>query len=216
MRRLVLLLILLGLVLLAQSAQISMMLLNISNPAAGKLPDGWAIKVNHGSPEIATGSGPEGAFVQLRSHKSSFSLERGVDVDLTQYPYLSWRWKVEELPRGGDFRRAATDDQAAQVLVAFQDRRVLSYIWDTTAPKGTMMNASSIPLVHIFAVVCQSGPDQLNHWVSEARNLAADYERAYERRAPHVKGVRLQINSQHTGTSAESQFSEVTFRSTPQ
>ena len=139
MRRLVLLLTFLGLILLAQSAQISMMLLNIPSPPAGKLPDGWAVKVNHGTPEIATGSGPEGTFVQLRSHKSSFSLERGVDVDLAQYPYLSWRWKVAELPRGGDFRHAATDDQAAQVLVAFQDRRVLTYIWDTTAPKGTML-----------------------------------------------------------------------------
>lgn len=216
MRRLVLFLTLLGFVLLAQSAQISMMLLNIPSPAAGKLPDGWAIKVNHGTPEIATGSGPEGAFLQLRSHKSSFSVERGVDVDVAQYPYLAWRWKVAELPRGGDFRHASTDDQAAQVLVAFQDRRVLTYIWDTSAPKGTSMSGSSIPLVHIFAFVCQSGPDQLNHWVSEARNLAQDYEKAYGRKTPHVKGVRLQINSQHTGTSAESQFADVTFRSTQQ
>jgi hypothetical protein len=215
LRRLVLLLTFLGLVLLAQSAQISMMLLNIPSPPAGKLPDGWAVKVNHGTPEIATGAGPEGTFLQLRSHKSSFSLERGVDVDVEKYPYLSWRWKVAELPRGGDFRRPATDDQAAQVLVAFQDRRVLTYIWDTTAPKGTMLNASSIPLVHIFAVVCRSGPEELNRWLSEARNLAQDYERAYGRRTPHVKGIRLQINSQHTGTSAESQFAEVTFRSTP-
>ena len=193
-----------------------MMLLNIPSPPAGKLPDGWTVKVNHGTPEIATGSGPEGTFVQLRSHKSSFSLERGLDVDLAQYPYLSWRWKVGELPRGGDFRRPHTDDQAAQVLVAFQDRRVLTYTWDTTAPKGTMVNASSIPLVHIFAVVCQSGPEQLNRWISEARNISEDYQRAYGRSAPRVKGIRLQINSQHTGTSAESQFAEVTFRSTPQ
>jgi len=193
-----------------------MMLLNIPSPAGGTLPTGWSVKVNHGTPEIATGSGPEGAFVQLRCHKSSFSLERGLDVDLAQYPYLSWRWKVSELPRGGDFRRVHTDDQAAQVLVAFQDRRVLTYIWDTTAPKGTAAAASSIPLVHIFAFVCQSGAGQLNRWISEARNIGEDYNHAYGRSAPRVKGIRLQINSQHTGTSAESEFAEVTFRSTPQ
>ena len=216
MRRLVSLLAALGFAILAQSAQISLMLLKIPSPPAGKLPDGWAVKVNHGTPEIATGSGPDGAFVQLRSHKSSFSLERGTDVDLTQYPYLSWRWKVGELPLGGDFRKAATDDQAAQVLVAFQDRRVLTYIWDTTAPKGIMASSSSIPLVLIFAVVCESGPDQLNRWLSESRNLAEDFEHAYGKQPPHVKGIRLQINSQHTGTAAESEFAEVTFRSTPQ
>jgi hypothetical protein len=216
LRRLVPLLIFLGLLLLAHSAQISMMLLNIPSPAGNKLPDGWTVKINHGTPEVATGTGPDGAFVRLRSHKSSFSLERSVDVDLAQYPYLAWRWRVSELPRGGDFRSAHTDDQAAQVLIAFQDRRVLTYIWDSTAPKGTAASASSIPLVHIFAVVCQSGPDQLNRWISESHNVVEDYQRAYGRSAPRVKGIRLQINSQHTGTSAESQFAEVNFRSTPQ
>jgi hypothetical protein len=205
----------LGLLVLARSAQISMMLLNIPSPAGGKLPDGWTVKVNHGTPEISTGTGPEGPFVSLRSHKSSFSLERSVDVDLAQYPYLAWRWKVTELPRGGDFRSSHTDDQAAQVLVAFQDRRVLTYVWDTSAPKGTAESASSIPLVHIFAVVCESGTQELNRWVSESRNIVEDYQRAYGRAVPRVKGIRLQINSQHTGTSAASQFAEVNFRSTP-
>ena len=188
MRRFGLLLALLALVLVARSAQISLILLKLPAPAAGKLPEGWTVKVNHGTPRVTMGASPEGPFVQLRSHKSSFSLERGVDVDLAEYPYLAWRWKVNELPRGGDFRKASTDDQAAQVLVAFQDRRVLTYIWDSSAPRGTMAHASSIPLVHIFAVVCQSGPEQINRWVAESRNLAEDYERAYGRRPPHVRG----------------------------
>jgi len=34
-----------------------------------------------------------------------------------------------------------------QVLVAFDDKRILTYIWDTTAPKGAMQSASSIPFV---------------------------------------------------------------------
>jgi len=214
--RRVLLLTALGFVLLAHTAQLSLIMLNIPTSRLGKLPEGWMVKVNHGVPDIATGNDSEGGFVRLRSRKASFALERGVDVDVTQYPYLSWRWKVAELPSGGDFRRASTDDQAAQVLVAFTDRRVLTYIWDSSAPKGLVQSASSIPLVHIFAFVCRSGTEELNRWLFEARNVAEDYDRAYGRRAPHVKGIRLQINSQHTGTSAESNFAEVIFRSTPQ
>ena len=51
---------------------------------------------------------------------------------------------------------------------------------------------------------------------AESRNVAADYERAYGKSAPHVKGIRIQINSQHTATVAESYFGEVAFRSMPQ
>ena len=140
-------------------------------------------------------------------------MEHGVDVNPFETRYLTWRWRVTQLPADGDFRRASTDDQAAQVLVAFADRRILTYIWDSNAPKGTARHASSIPLVHIFAVVCESGSAEMNRWVFEARDVAADFERAYGRPAPLVKGLRLQINSQHTGSIAESYFGEVAFRS---
>ncbi len=158
----------------------------------------------------------DGCCVHLKSVKASFSLERSVDVDLTQMPVLTWRWKVAQLPPDGDFRRSSTDDQAAQVLVAFADRRVVSYIWDSSAPKGAAQATSFIPLVHVFAVVCESGSSMLNQWVSESQNVAADYQRAYGKPAPHVKGLRIQINSQHTGATAESYFGEVAFRSTAQ
>jgi hypothetical protein len=68
-------------------------------------------------------------------------------------------------------------------------------------------------LVHIFAVVCRSGAAEANQWMAESRNVAADYEHAYGKTAPRVTGLRLQINSQHTGTTAESYFGEVAFRS---
>jgi hypothetical protein len=123
---------------------------------------------------------------------------------------------VAQLPAGGDFRHATTDDQAAQVLVAFADKRILTYIWDSTAPKGMVQSASNIPLVHIYAFVCQSGQSEANKWIPESRNIAADYQRAYGKPAPRVKGVRLQINSQHTGTTAESYFGTLAFRTSPQ
>jgi hypothetical protein len=53
----------------------------------------------------------------------------------------------------------------------------------------------------------------MNRWVFEARDVAADFEQAYGRPVPLVKGLRLQINSQHTGSIAESYFGEVAFRS---
>lgn len=189
--------------------------LNTANWSSGKLPSDWMIKVNHGKPEISV-CGDAESCLHLKSVKSSFGLEHKVDVEPGEMPWLAWKWKVAQLPAGGDFRRAASDDQAAQVLVAFDDKRILTYIWDSTAPKGSMQSASNIPFVHIFAVVCRSGQTEANQWVTETRNVAADYERAYGKAAPRVKGVRLQINSQHTGTVAESYFGEVAFRSTQQ
>jgi len=215
LRRVFLFLTMLALVSLAATSQTALILLNPLNSQPGHLPEGWQVKINRGAPKIATVREGNNNYLDLKSHGSSFGLEREVDVDPSQQPYLTWKWNVKELPAGGDFRHGNSDDQAAQVLVAFADKHVLSYIWDTTAPAGVMESASSLPLVHIFAVVCRSGAADLNRWLTESRNVAGDYAKAYGRAAPRVKGVRLQINTQHTGSSAESCFSEVAFRSTP-
>ncbi len=196
----------------ARTSQLAFIVLNTANWGAGRLPSDWQIKINHGKPDISVCSEGE-SCLHLKSQRSSFALEHRVDIDPSEMPFLTWRWKVAQLPAGGDFRRASTDDQAAQVLVAFDDKRILTYIWDSSAPKGTIQSASNIPLVRIYAVVCQSGPGEANKWIAESRNIASDYERAYGKPAPRVKGLRLQINSQHTGTTAESYFGEVAFRS---
>ena len=206
----------LGLCFYGRTSPLAFIVLNTAAWDTGQPPSGWQIKVNHGKPDISACKDEDVACVHLRSQKSSFALERGVDIDPAEMPYLTWHWKVTRLPRGGDFRHAATDDQAAQVLLAFADRRVLTYIWDTTAPRGVMENASSVPLVHVFAIVCESGDAQANRWISEMREVAADYRQAFGKPAPRVKGIRIQINSQHTGSSAESYIGDVTFRSTPQ
>jgi len=215
LKRILLLFTILTLVSLAGAAQISFIVLSTLNWQPGRLPDGWQVKINHGAPEIATVKEGNANFLKLQSHNSSYGLERAVDVDPREAPYLTWKWRVTKLPVGGDFRYAKSDDEAAQVLVAFADRHILTYIWDTTAPQGTMESASSIPLVHIYAVVCRSGSADLNRWLTETHNLAGDYEKAYGHPATRVKGIRLQINTQHTGTSAESCFGEVAIRSTP-
>lgn len=200
----------------AWTSQLAVVVLNTTNLGSGRIPTDWQVKVNRGKPVFDVCADANGPCLHLKSDKASFALQRDLDIDPSRLPYLTWRWKVTRLPAGGDFRHAFSDDQAAQVMVGFADRRVLTYLWDTTEPRGASGEASAIPLVHIFAVVCESGAAHQNQWLAESRNVAADYERAYGRPAPRVKGLRLQINSQHTGTIAESYFGEVAFHSSPE
>ncbi len=200
----------------AQTSPLAFIALNRASLNPGQIPAGWQIKVNHGRPDVSVCTDNDGPCLHLKSVKASFGLERDLDIDPAQMPFLTWTWKVAQLPAGGDFRRSSSDDQAAQVLVAFTDRKILSYIWDTSAPKGAAQSASFIPLVHVFDIVCESGSSDINHWIAEGHNVAADYQRAYGKPAPRVKGLRIQINSQHTGTVAESYFGDVAFRSSLQ
>ena len=113
-----------GLTSSAYTSPLAFIALNRATLNPGEIPPGWQIKVNHGHPDVSVCSDIDGPCLHLKSVKASFGLERDMDVDPAQMPFLNWSWKVAQLPAGGDFRHASTDDQAAQVLVAFSDRHV--------------------------------------------------------------------------------------------
>lgn len=175
------------------------------------VPQGWQLKEKSGKADVAVVKDDDIAAVRIRSTNTSFSLQKEVKVDLKQYPVLTWKWKVTKLPEGGDFRKSSADDQAAQLFLAFSKTKAMVYIWDTTAPQGTMGKAAAPFIMSIKAIVVRSGKPDTGTWLTETRNVYEDYKKLFGEEPGAVAGVRLQINSQHTKTSAESYFADVVF-----
>lgn len=176
------------------------------------LPVGWQLKEKSGKADFAVVKDGGVHALHLKSANTSFSIQKEVDVDVKQHPFLSWKWKAVKLPAGGDFRKSKTDDQAAQLFIAFTKTKAIVYIWDTSAPRGLMEEAPSPPFMSIKAVVVRSGMAEAGAWLSETRNVYEDYRKLFGNDPPPAQGIRLQINSQHTETSAESFFADVVFK----
>ncbi|MEN6624570.1 MAG: DUF3047 domain-containing protein, partial [Smithella sp.] len=110
----------------------------------GGTPVGWKLDKKVGYPLMTMVQEGNLFYLHLISKgDSSFGVRKEARVDVKKYPMLSWRWKVATLPRGGDVRKTAADDQALQVYVAFKQSGlmgmstpVIGYIWDNNAPKG--------------------------------------------------------------------------------
>lgn len=182
------------------------------------VPPGWQ-GLKWGSPKydftiIADGSG---RALQLNSDNDSSTISKEVKIDVKQYPILEWRWKVVTLPPQGDARKAATDDEAAQLYVTFPRfptavrSRTIGYVWDSTTPAGAIFASSKVSTVTF--VVVRSGSADLGRWVSETRNVLEDYKRIYhEAPGENVEAVSLSCNSQNTGARATSIFGEILFR----
>ena len=178
------------------------------------IPKGWQLKERLGEAQFSLDKVDGLDALALRSTNTSFSFQREVKADLSAYPLLSWKWKVTKLPEGGDFRSRRTDDQAAQLFVAFSRTRFIVYLWDTSAPKNLVADAFAPPFMSIKVVVLRSGPNDTGKWITETRNVFEDYKRLYGTfdKPPVVSGMRIQINTQHTRTSAESYFADLTFK----
>ena len=103
----------------------------------------WDKPLHFGTGNWKVVGGGVNPVIKLWAESSSFALEKSITVDLSRTPYLEWEWKVTVPQTGGEFSSPDTDDQAAQLLVVFPKnffarRKIISYIWDPTAPKGLL------------------------------------------------------------------------------
>ena len=175
------------------------------------VPFGWQLKERSGKANLAVIKDGDIHALRMRSINDSFAIQKRVNVSTRQFPIISWKWKVIALPEGGDFRRSNTDDQAAQLFLAFASRKIIVYIWDTTAPQGLIGDAWAPPFMQVKAIVVRSGPAETGKWITETRNAYEDFKKLFGQEPPPITGIRLQINSQHTETTGESLFADVVF-----
>jgi hypothetical protein len=177
------------------------------------VPLGWELKEKEGSPIIKLEKEDDIYALHLISEQASFGLTKKIDIDIKEYPYINFRWKVMELPDNGDFRKEETDDQAAQIYIAFGTFRltakIVGYLWENKVPKLTTGVSPAWSKTRL--IVLESGPEKIGKWVSERRNIYNDYKELFEKEPSEAKLISLYINSQHTKSRAESYFGEIYF-----
>lgn len=191
----------------------------VPGPNAASPPEDWQVEEFAGSARFRVDQVGETGVVRLESEASSFGLHRDVEMDLAEFPYITWTWRVDVLPKGGDVRRREADDQAAQLYIVFPKfpamvrSRVLGYVWDAKAPAGSSLVSVNTPLAKIMVV--ESGPAKAGRWIEMTRNVLEDYRRLFDEEPPRVGKVSVLINSQHTRSRAVSWFGPIRFGPTP-
>lgn len=187
-------------------------------PAEG-VPRGWQLKEFAGQAAVEVVRSDGRLAMRLRSERASFAVHRDVLVDLKTFPYLTWSWKVTQLPAAGDVRDGARDDQAAQLYVVFPRwpsprtaSDVIGYVWDSRAPVGTQLTHPKAGNVRV--VVVESGRGALDRWQRYQRNVAEDYAALFGKPAPRVGKVALMVDSNDTRAEAEAYVGDVFFSQT--
>lgn len=155
-----------------------------------------------------------------------------VDLPSADYPIVRWRWKVETTPSGANVRRRSTDDAAARVYVAFRYEPSLvtawqrfryriarnhygefppyagiSYLWVHRTATGTVLRSPS--LSRSIEHVIESGDDRLGEWVTEERDVYADFVRFFGFEPPPISHVAVMTDADDTGATAVASYGDV-------
>jgi hypothetical protein len=173
--------------------------------------------------------------VKAMSEASASGLIRELQVNLRDYPVVSWRWKVMNILHKGDVTKKEGDDYPARLYIMFgsDDAQAgfldkarfeayrliygryppafaITYIWDSRAAKGTMVPNPFTGRARM--VVVESGPALVGQWIAEERNLYEDYKKAFGREAPLVSGIAIMTDTDNTGESAVAYYGDIEFK----
>ncbi|MGH7313654.1 MAG: DUF3047 domain-containing protein [Candidatus Rokuibacteriota bacterium] len=182
------------------------------------IPPGWQ-RQNWGSPAydftVVNHEGQRALHLESRTDSSTIS-KKLKGIALKETPILEWRWKAVVLPKGGNSCKKDADDQAAQLYVTWPRfpaavrSRIIGYVWDTTAPIGTVCKSGKTGLVTY--IVVRSGPTDLGKWLTERRDLHADFKQVYGEEPEDPGAISIAIDTNDTQTTAEAFVGPIVLR----
>jgi hypothetical protein len=156
--------------------------------------------------------------LHLVSANDSWTIIKDINggVDITEKPFLEWSWKVISLPDEADSREESIGDYAAGLCVGWLRfpeavrSRTICYIWDTSAPVGTIVGSKEASTLTL--IVVRSGAADLGKWINEQRNVYKDFETIYGAAPKVVKMIAIVISSERTSSMAETWWGPIVFR----
>lgn len=123
-------------------------------------------------------------FEGVTAKHINFPLANKKNVDIYKTPYLSWKWRIHDLPEGANEDDNDLNDTAASIYVVFDMGKVLfkkvpksiRYTWSSTLPAGTELSKF---YGNQKIVVMGSGEPEDNDWMHFQRNIIEDYRRLF-------------------------------------
>jgi len=186
------------------------------------VPSGWTpYSTIGGRPRydftVVEEEGHRALHVKARDEHSTIAREVVVDLKVT--PILEWTWKIVSFPAGADIRRKETSDLTAHLFAiwprtpAWLRSRLIGYAWDEHLPAQSVEQSRKSGMVSF--VVVRSGSTGLNQWVTERRDVSADYVKLYGGEPDNPRAVAISIDTNDTHGAAEAFIGRIAFTSRP-
>lgn len=150
--------------------------------------------------------------IKAQSKGTASGLIKKVNLNPERYRYLHWSWKISGTLPKGDEKRRDGDDYAARVYVVFPGRffwqtRAINYIWANRLPAGQFIPNAYTGNAMMVAV--ESGSIKAGQWISETRDILADYKRLFGESPNEIGAVVIMTDTDDTGGEATAWYGDI-------
>ncbi|RMG62885.1 MAG: DUF3047 domain-containing protein [Calditrichaeota bacterium] len=177
----------------------------------GKLPPGWKWKKKddkkHKPYHIAVED--HNHYLAARDEGESVIIGKDIKWNIKKYRYISFRWRIHKIPKGGDERYGKTVDSAAGIYIVYKKKLGLipesvKYVHSSTLPVGSAMRRSGVG--RPWMVVASSGTDHLGEWQTFVFDAYQAYKDTFGGEPPDTAigiGILSDANSTHSKAYAD-------------
>jgi hypothetical protein len=159
----------------------------------------------------------EDMVLKAVSLDSASGLIKKIRVDLEQYPFLNWKWRIETLLQGVfNEKEKSGDDYAARIYVvvsggiAVWNTKALNYVWARNASKGaTWPNAFAENNAVMMALRSSESPASV--WHTEKRNVREDFKKLFGKDVRFIDAVVLMTDTDNTQQEAVAYYGDIFF-----
>lgn len=181
----------------------------------GRFPSAWNSK-DMGEAQQVYSVQAEGERRFLHADARDVSRQIGYETKwvwvLKEMPLLRWQWRALIFPEGSDERQKKGNDSVLAIYVLFgrwPSMRAIKYIWSDTLPLGTSLDSPYAKWSKM--VVVRSRRAEAGQWITEERNVLADYNRLFGegKESPVANGIAILTDSDNTRSRAAGDYAYI-------
>lgn len=150
-------------------------------------------------------------FEGIQAKHLNFPLKDKEGLDIHKTPVLKWKWRIHDIPEGGDENSSDKNDVAASIYVVFDTSRILfqrvpvsiRYTWSSKHPVGSEFSKLR---GRQRILVVGTGEKKKGEWQTFERNLVEDYEHFFGEKPPRRPIAMLILSASddtHSFTKAD-------------
>ena len=183
-----------------------------NNYEIGRLPSDWISQDTKNAAKVYTVQ-KEGdkRFIHADAKGTRDQIGYEVRWALREFPLLQWQWRAVLFPTGSDEREKSRNDSVLGLYVIFGHWpfiKAIKYIWSDTLPVGASFTSPYSSTTRI--VVLRSGRVQQGIWLTEKRDVLADYFRIYGEgeKNPVASGIGILTDADDTNSHAIGDYAD--------
>ena len=140
-------------------------------------------------------------------------------MNLDEYPFLHWQWKVEKVIQSGDETTREGDDYAARVYVIvdgglfFWRTKALNFVWASNKEKGSIWANAFAGQSAIMTALRNNREDSTGVWQTEKVDLRTAFKKHFGGDFNRINAVAIMSDTDNTESVAESCYGDIFFSS---